>query len=226
MFCSKCGAEVPAGSKFCPKCGAPAPQQAAPAPGPAPGPVPGPAPSPVPSSAPKVSSKVVGIAIGVVAVVVVGFVAFNLLGIGGRSAEDTARQYLEAVYSADAEKTVSLMSQDIVDYVTEEGYYDDRSEIVDYAQEMYDYSLEGWQDIYGDGWTVEIEINDVDEYDADEVADTEEEYQEAFDDTINLDGAAEVDATVRFVEDGETLNEFDTTVNVIKQGNSWYTIAP
>lgn len=59
MFCTKCGNNIPEGTKFCTKCGAPAPvlppKPVAPTPAPAPkaAPTPTPAPAPAPAPAPK-----------------------------------------------------------------------------------------------------------------------------------------------------------------------------
>ena len=119
MFCSKCGSEVPANSKFCPKCGAPTPQQAAPQPQPAPAPASGPAPGPTPGSAPisqpkKISTKAVGIGIGVIAVIVVAVVLFGVFGVfGGGKPEDVARQDIEAQLNGDPDKVYSLISPDV-----------------------------------------------------------------------------------------------------------------
>lgn len=98
MFCPKCGAQLPDGSKFCAKCGA---QIAAAQPSggaaPAPAPVPGPAPAPMPQ--PK---KHVGpiVAIAAAAVIIVAIAVFALRGCGGGNGYGSADELAKATSTA------------------------------------------------------------------------------------------------------------------------------
>ena len=93
MFCPKCGAQLPDGSKFCAKCGAKIaaaqPAGGAPAPGPAP------APTPVPGPLPQPKKNVGALAaLAVAAVVIVAIAVFALRGCGAKgygSADELAQ---------------------------------------------------------------------------------------------------------------------------------------
>ncbi len=232
MFCSKCGSEVPANSKFCPKCGAPTPQQAAPQPQPAPAPASGPAPGPTPGSAPisqpkKISTKAVGIGIGVIAVIVVAVVLFGVFGVfGGGKPEDVARQYIEAQLNGDADKVYSLISPDVFDAMVENYYDGDEDELRDMVDDTYSSLEDMYADMYGEGWTYEIEVDEADEFDRDEVDDVEKNFEDIYDSEIKLDGAAEVDVNVTFKDaDGEEQDDYDYVVRLVKQGGKWRTTA-
>lgn len=91
MFCTACGAAMPADAKFCPKCGAaagkrqdaaaPAPAPASsPAPAPKPAPGPGPAAAPLDLASPKSQAE---IACGIAALVLLIFGFIGIANSGG-----------------------------------------------------------------------------------------------------------------------------------------------
>ena len=234
MFCPKCGSNVPAGSKFCPKCGEPAPQQ----PGmPATPGMPGQPGMPGAGYAAGYSQQksggnknlpiIIGAAVAVVAVVLIlVFVVFKPFGGGGTSPEGVAKEYTEAQFRGDVDKLLSLCSPDMRSAHTEESFDGDEDEMRDSLDDLYDSIADTLDDTYGEGWTVEVEVEDVDEYDEDEVKDVEDNFEEMYDEMIDLEGAAEVEVNIKLLDsDGEKLEENSATVNLIKQNGKWYTVS-
>ena len=236
MFCPYCGTQLPDGSAFCGHCGKPLTAQASPQPTPQP-PVGG-GPAPVPpsggvSGAPKPPKKPFrvtrGMTIGIVAaavvvvVVVVAALAFGVFGLGGRSAEDTAKQAVEAGYSGDAQKVVDLMLPEYVDYYCEEYYGGDKAEMIEDMQDNLDDSLDNTDDSYGKGWTCTVEVKDVDEYDEDDDEyDNVRDYLRNYDvSSKDIQGVASVEVEYS-IEGPDDSYDSETTLTLVKEGNTWY----
>ena len=126
MYCEQCGAKNEPGSAVCSVCGAAlAPAQ----PG---GPSAGTASASVP---PLWKNKAVKLAAAAAAVVLVIFAVSSLFG--GRSDTETAEQFFDAAFDADAEAIMDLIPKDLVDAVMEESGYT-RSEVEEEFESLAD----------------------------------------------------------------------------------------
>ena len=180
MFCRKCGTKNPDDARFCRNCGTPMSS--------------GPSvngggsmnggqsgnPTPPPMGQPgtmlrKPKGKRNGAMIAIVAVVVVALIASavfftRVIGIGGRSYEDTIEDMVDAMNDADIEEFFDLIPKEVVIYALEqEGYTGSKKELLEQAHELLqnewndslvsnlisaavdvDYEIQDAQDVKGD----------------------------------------------------------------------------
>ncbi|MBU4175301.1 MAG: DUF4878 domain-containing protein [Actinobacteria bacterium] len=148
--CSRCGAELPEGTKYCPGCGQPAqegvPQPPPPPPGTVPSPIPGSVPPPpgppgaipapvVPVAAPRPAKKgmsrggkiaiIVGISAVVLIAAVIGVAIFLLVG-AIKAPADVSNKYLQALNDGDLSTAWGYISKDTQKEETRSGFISDK----------------------------------------------------------------------------------------------------
>lgn len=210
MFCGKCGTKNFDGAMFCKECGAPigtaqkgSDKLAA-----------------VPSYSIRSSqrNRIVGIAaVGIVAVVVI-VLLFALLG--GRSYKSTVTKFLDATFKADAKTILSLMPDDMVDYMLDDIGYDraDMNDVLDELSEELQDQIDYITRYFGDDWTVSYEILSAENISAKELRELKSDYEE-YDVAVSAAKNVEVTVTVK-AADMETSNTIK--IPVVKVGRAWY----
>lgn len=192
MFCRKCGTKNPDDARFCRNCGTPMSSGPSVNGG---GSVNGgqngnPTPPPMgqPGAMPrKPKGKRNGAMIAIVAVVVVALIASavfftRVIGIGGRSYEDTIEDMVDAMNDADIEEFFDLIPKEVVVYALEqEGYTGSKKELLEQAHELLQNE---WNDslgsnLIGAAVDVDYEIQDAQDVKGDELKSLKEEYKEA-----------------------------------------------
>ena len=192
MFCRKCGTKNPDDARFCRNCGTPMSSGPSVNGG---GSVNGgqngnPTPPPMgqPGAMPrKPKGKRNGAMIAIVAVVVVALIASavfftRVIGIGGRSYEDTIEDMVDAMNDADIEAFFDLIPKEVVVYALEqEGYTGSKKELLEQAHELLQNE---WNDSLGSNLVsaavdVDYEIQDAQDVKGDELKSLKEEYEEA-----------------------------------------------
>ena len=182
MFCRKCGTKNPDDARFCRNCGTPMSSGPSVNGG---GSVNGgqngnPTPPPMgqPGAMPrKPKGKRNGAMIAIVAVVVVALIASavfftRVIGIGGRSYEDTIEDMVDAMNDADIEAFFDLIPKEVVVYALEqEGYTGSKKELLEQAHELLQNE---WNDSLGSNLIsaavdVEYEIQDAQDVKGDEL---------------------------------------------------------
>ena len=196
MFCKECGAPIGTAQKDSDKLTA------------------------VPSYAIQSSqrNRVVGIAaVGVVAVVVI-VMLFALLG--GRSYKSTVTKFLDATFKADAKTILSLMPDDMIDYMLDDIGYDraDMNDALDELSEELQDEINYITYYLGDDWKVSYEILGAEDISAKELRELKSDYEE-YDVTVSAAKNVEVTVTIK-AADTETSNTIE--IPVIKVGRSWY----
>ena len=192
MFCRKCGTKNPDDARFCRNCGTPMSS----------GPSvngggsmnggqsgnPTPPPMGQPGTMPrKPKGKRNGAMIAIVAVVVVALIASavfftRVIGIGGRSYEDTIEDMVDAMNDADIEEFFDLIPKEVVVYALEqEGYTGSKKELLEQAHELLQNE---WNDSLGSNLIsaavdVDYEIQDAQDVKGDELKSLKEEYKKA-----------------------------------------------
>ena len=128
-----------------------------------------------------------GAMIAIVAVVVVALIASavfftRVIGIGGRSYEDTIEDMVDAMNDADIEAFFDLIPKEVVVYALEqEGYTGSKKELLEQAHELLQNE---WNDSLGSNLIsaavdVDYEIQDAQDVKGDELKSLKEEYKEA-----------------------------------------------
>ena len=192
MFCRKCGTKNPDDARFCRNCGTPMSSGPSVNGG---GSVNGgqngnltPPPVGQPGTMPrKPKGKRNGAMIAIVAVVVVALIASavfftRVIGIGGRSYEDTIEDMVDAMNDADIEEFFDLIPKEVVVYALEqEGYTGSKKELLEQAHELLQNE---WNDSLGSNLIstavdVDYEIQDAQDVKGDELKSLKEEYKEA-----------------------------------------------
>ena len=190
MFCRKCGTKNPDDARFCRNCGTPMSSGPSVNGG---GSVNGgqngnPTPPPMgqPGAMPrKPKGKRNGAMIAIVAVVVVALIASavfftRVIGIGGRSYEDTIEDMVDAMNDADIEAFFDLIPKEVVVYALEqEGYTGSKKELLEQAHELLQNE---WNDSLGSNLIsaavdVDYEIQDAQDVKGDELKSSERRVQ-------------------------------------------------
>lgn len=149
--------------------------------------------------------------IALIAVVLVIFLG------GSRSAEDTAKKFVESSFEGDAKKVVSLMS----DITIEESPYQTKKLLIHATEKVLESRRERYKDTYGKKWKYKVKV--IDSYDAD-LSDIED-YVEIND--YIYDNIKDVVISVEhkgsgWFNDKEGSENF--TVRCVKQGRKWYVL--
>lgn len=205
-FCRKCGAKNKAGAAFCAQCGAPLTSRA------------DKRNRTAISISPGDRNKQIGmIAVAAVAVILIILVFFLF---GGRSYKKVVKEYVNAVYSADAKKFVSLVPDKVWDYtLEEEGYDKDEEDLL--IEELEDTLWDSKYDVddaMGENWKVSCAIladEDVTGRDLKEVKDAYKETE------VKISGAKIVEAEITVTGEETEVSETQK-IPVIKVGRSWY----
>ena len=210
MFCKNCGAQLSDDVKFCNSCGASVS-----------------AAEPIHNNDILSTNKTQKTGSGDVLAVVKKYkktiiaVLVMILAIcifsGGRSAEKTAEQFVEALLDGDARTAVSLMSEITI----EESRYETKKLLIHALDEQLEYEREDYKNKYGDSWKYNVEV--IDSYDVD-FSDIEDYVEVTEYISSNL---KEVAISIEHKgkgwfndkEGAETM-----TITCIKQGRKWYVL--
>ena len=224
MFCRKCGTENPNDARFCSNCGTPMSSGVAMDNGQSENPTStAERPEPMPR---KPKGKHSGVIIAIVAVLVVSLIASavfftRVIGIGGRSYEDTIDEMVEAVNDADIEAFLKLIPKEVIIHVLEqEGYTGSKKELLEQAQELLQNEWNNSQGstLISEAVDVDYEILDAEDVKGDALDSLKEEYKAA---GVRVSAAKNV--SVRFTIEAFGFSQ-DTIQNVplIKVRGSWY----
>lgn len=78
----------------------------------------------------------------------------------GNSPKSVSKEFLDAMYSGNAKKCVSLMSDDLVAEMQKENGIDTKKLVISRMQGNLDKEIENFKDKYGKKWKYDIEIVD------------------------------------------------------------------
>ena len=203
-FCRKCGAKNKAGAAFCTQCGAPLTSRAD--------------KKKSDGISPGDRHKQIGMIAAAAVTVILIILVFFLFG--GRSYKKVVKEYVNAVYSADAKKFVSLVPDKVWDYTLEEEGYDKDEEdlLIEELEDMLWDSKYDVDDVMGKNWKVSCAIladEDVTGRDLKEVKDAYEETE------VKISGAKIVEAEITVTGEETEVSETQK-IPVIKVGRSWY----
>ncbi len=230
MFCRKCGTKNPDDARFCRNCGTPMSSGPSVNGGGSMNSGQGGNPTPPmgqPGMMPrKPKGKRNGVIIAIIAVLVVSLIASavffsHIIGIGGRSYEDTIDEMVDAVNDADIEAFLKLIPKEVILYVLEqEGYTGSKKELLEQAQELLQNEWNNSQGsaLISEAVDVEYEILDAEDVKGDELKSLKEEYKQA---GVRVSAAKNV--SVRFTIEAFGFSQ-DTTQNIplVKVRGSWY----
>ena len=139
---------------------------------------------------------------------------------GGRSAENAAKDYVEAMLDGNAKKAVSLMS----DITIEKSNYATKKLLIHAMEEKLEAAREGYKDKYGDRWKYKVKV--IDSYDAD-LSDIED-YIENIELGDSVSGKMkDVAITVTHKGSGwfnDKEGSEEMVIRCIKQGRKWYVL--
>ncbi len=136
---------------------------------------------------------------------------------GGNSAEDVAKEFIEASLKGDADKVVSLMS----DITIDESPYETKKLFTHAMEKTLKNSRERYKDKYGDSWKYKVKV--IDSYDVD-FSDIEE-YVEITD--FIFDSMRDVAITVEHKGSGwfnDKEGTEDMIIRCVKEGKKWYVL--
>lgn len=152
-------------------------------------------------------------AILIVGIVLIAIIIFS----GGRSAEDTAQQFVEAILDGDA-KTATKLTSDIT---IEKSNYTTRKLYAHALEESLKETRERYKDKYGDSWKYKVKV--IDSYDVDffEI----EDYIEITD--FVSESMKEVAISIEHKGGGwfnDKEGTEDMVITCIKLGRKWYVL--
>lgn len=248
-FCTSCGTQLEDESKFCSSCGAPQGQNVTPVPpdssvtaeAPETTEIPSYSESPVmvetkaepdlqpettypkpqlTSTVPVVkndnTAKVGMVAVAVVAVIVIVLIA----KLFGGSYKTPIINMCEAIEDCDWKKFSSTLPKEEASEIKE---YFDFFGVDDGDEYMKDVLYDDLKDKYGKNIRISVDFKDKEKLDKDDIEDIEENFDDMYDEKINISKAYEVECefTIKGKDDKDTD---ETTMTVGKIGTKWYVI--
>lgn len=203
-FCTNCGNQL-GEERFCTKCGTPVED----------------APLAAPVAVPaKKKTVVAGIAIAVVAIIMIAaavFGATKLFGGGNISEEKIIEKYVNSMVKMDFKTILSLIPDEMIDYIVAENGYGSRKEMIaDIEEEV---SVEEEYGISFNDIDVDYEIVSESKIIGDDFRDLCEDFEEI--ETLKITQAKEYEVEVTVNVLGEKYSD-TMDVLLIKVGNSWY----
>ena len=153
----------------------------------------------------------------IAAAAVVAIVFLSTL-LGGRSPEKTAGTLADAIFKGDGKLYVSLMPDEVIEHTCDNLDFDNKKELIEYANDSLKESVEYYNDTY-DKWSYSYKCLDTEDFSKTELRDLSREYEDKFD--IKVDAAKTVQIKVSLNLDGETESETSDIV-VVKIGGTWY----
>lgn len=208
MFCGNCGTRNPDDAMFCMGCGAPL-QGGRPV-----------MPAPMPPKKKPYLAIGIGIAVAVVVILAVPAVLLGSALLGGRSAEDTLQQFVDAEFDADVEGIMELLPDGTLEYMLEEeGYaFYERSEMIEDVEEELQDQLDMLDSYLGEGWEISYEVVTEDDLSGRDLKNIQEVY-EAMDVKVSAAKTFEVELEVS----GQKMNTSNgMDISMVKVGRSWY----
>ncbi len=243
MICKYCGNEIPNNSAFCTHCGQKVEAQ------PVPAPVPAPAANvcatcgtplaegagfctvcgtrvekkaaPKPAGGGLSKNAILGIIAGGAAAVLIGLTVLLICLFSGNSETDVVNSYVKAMCTADSDAFLSLCHDDMLEYILDEGGYDDVEELADAVEDNLQEMLDVMEKNYGDLEEYEYEIVKEKEYSDRKLKNLMEEIDDKYD--LDLDISVAKTLEVEFViyfEDEEVESEMEMTL--VKINGDWY----
>lgn len=212
MFCGNCGAQNPDGAAVCANCGAPLNGGAQPA---------AKGTNPIETfknMEPDKRNKIIGIAAIALAVIVV--VILLIVIFSGRSAESTAKKYVENTLDMDADGILDLIADERIEAYAEEEDLSKREARREMLEDLED-DFEEYEDFYKKISDVKVEVEVEDEYNSREIREAAESFEDYYDVEINIKDMQDLNVTVQFTYKRDDY-EIDFPLTVYKVGGSWY----
>lgn len=209
MFCGKCGTKNDDNATFCVKCGEKLSNNQ----------------SAKSNSIIQLNSKAstsaknkkVGIVSVLIFAVLLIIAVFSLLG--GRNYKETAKQFVAAIFEADASTIVDLLPKGTINAIIEEDEYDNKTQMIDDLEEELQDNLDDMEQYLGDDWNVAYEVLKVENCSSEELKEIKEAYKEELNTKVSNAKFVEVEFTIKAGD----IDESDTIdICVIKIGRSWY----
>lgn len=135
-------------------------------------------------------------------VILVVVVVIVVVVSSGKSAEDTAIEFLEHLHEGEAKKMVSLLSEEMIDDLIDRGNYKTKKVLINSFEKTLEASIENFKDKYGKKWKYKIEL--VDSYEEDESCNVILE--------VTYSGKTLFDK----IEESDTIE-----IELIKEGGKW-----
>lgn len=218
MFCRKCGQQISGNEKFCPGCGAPVVKiqqgnQVPPSGNARQG---NQAPPPGNTrqggqTAPKKRPPYLAIGL-IAAIIIVVIVAVKLL-LPSDNYEKPVENMMKAMETQDAKLLMKTMPDELYDYMADEMGMDR-----DQIEEQLEYVVSEIAEDYDGKVKIKYEIEDAQKLKKSQISEIEEELNGC----ITVEEGKRLDLYMEIYIDGEQVEEYDETIDVIKVGRKWY----
>lgn len=162
------------------------------------------------------NNRKIGIAAAAIAALVVVFIFIGLFG--GRSYKSVVKKYVQASFTADGKKMLSILPDEAVELACRDEAMTKR-ELIEYMTETIEDQIGHMDEIYGK-WSFSYKIVDVEDYSGREFRSMKEDYKDELD--LNVKEAKTVTVEITLTADGDEIVSAEREIDVVKIGRSWY----
>lgn len=217
MFCTECGAKNEDSAKFCVDCGAklgssnvrikiPAPSETA---------------SGMNEKVIRKSRKKINvIPIIILLILAVAVVTFPRLILSGQSEKKLIKEFIKAEMTADGEKVIEILPDEIVEAAETQGGMT-KNEFIKAVQEQLNSAMNTVVNTYGEEWKYSYEIKSIKKASQEDIEEWKNTYKDGFEMDVDISEGKICEVEINF-NGNEIRNTSNIELNLVKIRGKWY----
>ena len=217
MFCTECGAKNEDSAKFCVDCGAKLDNSNVR--------IKIPTPSETDSGMNKKvirkpRKKINVIPIIILLILAVAVVTFPRLILSGQSEKKLIKEFIKAEMTADGEKVVEILPDEITEAAEAQGGIT-KDEFIQAVQDQLSSTLSAVISTYGEGWKYSYKIKDIKKASQEDIEDWKNTYKNEFEIDVDISEGKICEVEINF-NGNEINNTSNIELNLVKIRGKWY----
>lgn len=217
MFCTKCGAKNEDSAKFCVECGAKLGNSNVR--------IKIPTPSETDSGMNKKvirnpRKKINVIPIIILLILAVAVVTFPRLILSGQSEKKLIKEFIKAEMTADGEKVIEILPDEIVEAAETQGGMT-KNEFIKAVQEQLNSAMNTVVNTYGEEWKYSYEIKSIKKASQEDIEEWKNTYKDGFEMDVDISEGKICEVEINF-NGNEIRNTSNIELNLVKIRGKWY----
>ena len=217
MFCTECGAKNEDSAKFCVECGAKLGNSNVR--------IKIPTPSETDSGMNKKvirnpRKKINVIPIIIVLILAVAVVTFPRLILSGQSEKKLIKEFIKAEMTADGEKVIEILPDEIVEAAETQGGMT-KNEFIKAVQEQLNSAMNTVVNTYGEEWKYSYEIKSIKKASQEDIEEWKNTYKDGFEMDVDISEGKICEVEINF-NGNEIRNTSNIELNLVKIRGKWY----
>lgn len=217
MFCTECGAKNEDSAKFCVECGAKLGNSNVR--------IKIPTPSETDSGMNKKvirnpRKKINVIPIIILLIIAVAVVTFPRLILSGQSEKKLIKEFIKAEMTADGEKVIEILPDEIVEAAETQGGMT-KNEFIKAVQEQLNSAMNTVVNTYGEEWKYSYEIKSIKKASQEDIEEWKNTYKDGFEMDVDISEGKICEVEINF-NGNEIRNTSNIELNLVKIRGKWY----